>query len=430
MGKPQLYLTELEQLPVSAFRDLYDSDIAEHAKQAQRYKNLITKYQAAFGDGEIELFSAPGRTEIGGNHTDHNHGRVLAGAVNLDNVAVAAKNDSDVIRIESMGYPGFKIDLAITGPVESEKFTSAAMVRGICAGMKKEGFLSGGFNAVIDGGVPKGSGLSSSAAFEVLIGTIINHLFNSGRIDPVKIAQIGQYAENVFFGKPCGLMDQTASSVGGLVAIDFKDPKKPLITKVPFDFAATGYSLVITDTGGHHADLNDEYASLPVEMKSVARALGKEVLRQVTLEEVIRAIPSLREKTGDRAILRAIHFQGDNGRVVKQVEALQRNDFRAFLDLVIESGYSSFMYNQNIYPATSPGEQGVSLGLALSEMVLKGRGAWRVHGGGFAGTIQAFVPSDLQEKYISTLEHVFGSGACYKLSIRPAGAVKVALKKQ
>jgi len=426
MYQIDLLLSRLENNSTQAFNNLYGTDEEIHNAQRKRYSQLLKKYQVIYGNIEVEIFSAPGRTEIGGNHTDHNHGRVMAGAVNLDNVAVAAKNDSGVIRIESVGYPAFKVDLAFTEPVESEKFTSAAIVRGICAGMKKEGYFAGGFNAVIDGGVPKGSGLSSSAAFEVLVGTIINHLFNEGRIDPVKIAQIGQYAENVFFGKPCGLMDQTASSVGGLVAIDFEDPKKPVITRVPFDFAATGYSLVITDTGGHHADLNEEYASLAEEMKSVARALGKEVLRQAIPEEVIEAIPSLRQKTGDRAILRAIHFQGDNERVVKQVEALQRNDFRAFLDLVIESGYSSFMYNQNIYPTTSPAEQGVSLGLALSEMVLKGRGAWRVHGGGFAGTIQAFVPGDLLEKYISTLEHVFGTGMCHNLSIRPAGEVKVA----
>jgi galactokinase len=427
MDKAQVYLSELEQLPVNAFRDLYGSDIAEHAKQARRYKNLIHQYLDAFGAGDIGLFNAPGRTEVGGNHTDHNNGRVLAGAVNLDNIAVAAKNDSGVIRIESIGYPGFEIDLAVKGPLEPEKFTSAAIVRGICAGMKKEGYLAGGFNAVIDGGVPKGSGLSSSAAFEVLIGTIINHLFNEGKIGPVKIAQIGQYAENVFFGKPCGLMDQTASSVGGLVAIDFEDPGNPLITRVHFDFAPTGYSLVITDTGGHHADLNEEYASLPREMKLVAQILGKEVLRQVKLDEILSMLPGIRDKAGDRALLRAYHFQGENKRVVEQVEALERDDFRTFLNLVVESGQSSWMFNQNIYPVSNVREQGVSLGLALSEMVLKGKGAWRVHGGGFAGTIQAFVPADLLEEYVGTLEHAFGPGSCHKLSIRPLGAVKVGL---
>jgi galactokinase len=425
MSKIDSLLSRLENNSIQAFQILYDTGEETCNIQRKRYSALLKKYLAVYGNADVALFSAPGRTEIGGNHTDHNHGRVLAGAVNLDNIVVAAPNYSDIISIESMGYPKFEVDISSLEPVENEKYTSAAILRGICAGISNAGFNIKGFNAVIDGGVPKGSGLSSSAAFEVLIGTIINHLFNEGKIDAVKIAQLGQYAENVFFGKPCGLMDQTASSVGGLVAIDFENPANPVITKVPFDFAATGYSLVITDTGGHHADLNDEYASLPIEMKSVARELGKEVLRQVSLEEVIHAIPLLREKTGDRAILRAMHFQGDNQRVVKQVEALKRNDFREFLDLVVESGRSSFMYNQNIFPVSNVREQGVSLGLALSELVLKGKGAWRVHGGGFAGTIQAFVPADLMDDYISTLEHVFGEGACYKLSIRPVGAVKV-----
>jgi len=427
MSKINVLHSRLENNSTQTLNVLYGSGEKMRIFQRKRYSALLRHYQATNGDAEVELFSAPGRTEIGGNHTDHNHGRVLAGAVNLDNIAAAAENNSQIIRIESAGYPPFEVDISNLDPVENERYTSAAIVRGICAGISQAGFSTGGFNAVIDGGVPKGSGLSSSAAFEVLIGTIINHLFNNGKIDAVKIAQLGQYAENVYFGKPCGLMDQTASSVGGLVAIDFENPEKPVITKVDFDFASTGFSLVITDTGGHHADLNDEYASLPIEMKSVARELGKDVLRQVSLEEVISAIPSLRKKTGDRAILRALHFHEDNQRVVRQVEALQGNDFRAFLDLVIESGRSSFMYNQNIYPVTDAREQGVSLGLALSEMVLKGRGAWRVHGGGFAGTIQAFVPGDLIDEYVSTLEHVFGQGACYKLSIRPVGAVIVKL---
>jgi galactokinase len=387
----------------------------------------LSKYKATFENENAELFSAPGRTEIGGNHTDHNNGRVLAGAVNLDNIAVASKNNSGIIRIESAGYPNFEVDLQILKPVEQEQFTSASIVRGISARIKQSGYSIGGFDAYIDGYVPKGSGLSSSASFEVLIGTIINHLFNQGIIDPVQIAQIGQYAENIFFGKPCGLMDQTACSVGGLVAIDFENPKQPVISRVNFNFAATGYTLVITDTGGHHADLNEEYASIPREMKYVAREFGKEVLRQVKLEEVIHALPGIREKVGDRALLRAFHFHGDNQRVTKQVEALERNDFQAFLALVVESGQSSFMYNQNIYPVSNVREQGVALGLALSEMVLKGKGAWRVHGGGFAGTIQAFVPHELLDEYTRTMEHISGLGSCHKLFIRPAGSVKIEL---
>ncbi len=412
---------------IQPFIDLYGPDQDELSQQADRYGNLMSMYTALFGSADVEFFSAPGRTEIGGNHTDHNHGRVLAGAVNLDDIAVAAINNSDKICIQSAGYPNFEISISSLEPVIEEKYTSAALVRGIFAGMQKNGFLTGGFNAVIDGGVPKGSGLSSSAAFEVLIGTIINHLFNEGKIEAVRIAQIGQYAENVFFGKPCGLMDQTAAAVGGLVAIDFGDLTGPKVTKVSFDMAVTGFSLVITNTGGHHADLNDEYASLPAEMKAVARELGKEVLRQVNPEDVLKSIHSLRERVGDRAILRAMHFHAENQRVIDEVEALKCNDFNKFLDFVNESGRSSFMYNQNIYTVGDPREQGVSLGLALSEMLLKGRGAWRVHGGGFAGTIQAFVPNDLLDLYISALENVFGEGACYKLSVRTAGAGKVKL---
>ena len=407
------------------FKELYGNDNIVLQKQVKRYIDLLKQFQTKFKTDEVELFTSPGRTEIGGNHTDHNFGRVLAGAVNLDNIAVAAKNDSNIIRIESVGYPAFEVDLNNLQPNKAEYYTSASLVRGISARLKELGFTIGGFNACIDGGVPKGSGLSSSASFEVLIGAIISHLFNQGKLDPVQNAIIGQYAENNFFGKPCGLMDQTACSMGGLITIDFEDPAKPIVKKVNFDFVSTGFALIITDTGGNHADLNDEYASLPTDMKAVAAELGAKVLRQVTLKQIVEAIPKIREKVGDRALLRAYHFQGDNQRVVEQVSALEKNDFKAFLGMVVDSGYSSFMYNQNVYPVNNVREQGVSLALALSEMVLKGQGAWRVHGGGFAGTIQAFVPQNLLDQYINTLEHVFGQGACYKLFIREKGAVKV-----
>jgi galactokinase len=411
----------------NVFNALYGKDLDILKKHAQRYSDLLRKFQSNFKMDEVELFSSPGRTEIGGNHTDHNFGRVLAGAVNLDNVAVAAKNNSQVIHIQSIGYPDFKVDLNDLKVNPNEKFTSASLVRGICARLKELGFTIGGFNAIIDGGVPKGSGLSSSASFEVLIGTIISHLFNNGKLDPIQNAIIGQYAENNYFGKPCGLMDQTACSVGGLVTIDFKDPSKPIVKKVNFDFISTGYSLVITDTGGNHADLNDEYASLPTDMKAVAAELGAKVLREVTLDQVVEIMPKIREKVGDRALLRAYHFQGDNQRVVDQVEALEKNDFKSFLGMVVDSGYSSYMYNQNIFPVNNVREQGVSLALALSEMILKGHGAWRVHGGGFAGTIQAFVPQNLLDKYIKTLEHMYGKGSCHNLFIRNAGSIKVEL---
>ncbi len=411
----------------SSLKNLYGNDAEVLQKQAERYAFVLNTFKETYNSNQATVFSSPGRSEIGGNHTDHNHGRVLAGAVNLDNIAAAAINNSGIIRILSVGYPPFEVDLSNLSPDKNEFYTSGSLVRGVCARMKELGFSIGGFDAVIDGGVPKGSGLSSSASFEVLIGTIISELFNNGKLDPITNAIIGQYAENNFFGKPCGLMDQTACAVGGFITIDFEDPSKPIVKKLNFDFTTTGFALVITDTGGNHADLNDEYASLPVEMKSVAKELGASVLREVTLEKIVEAIPALRSKTGDRAILRAYHFQGDNQRVVRQVEALERNDFEAFLQMVIESGYSSYMYNQNIFPVNNVSEQGVSLALALSEMVLKGKGAWRVHGGGFAGTIQAFVPQELLAAYISTLEHVFGEGSCRKLFIRNTGATKVEL---
>ena len=411
----------------SSLKNLYGNDAEVLQKQAERYAFVLNTFKETYNSNQATVFSSPGRSEIGGNHTDHNHGRVLAGAVNLDNIAAAAINNSGIIRILSVGYPPFEVDLSNLSPDKNEFYTSGSLVRGVCARMKELGFSIGGFDAVIDGGVPKGSGLSSSASFEVLIGTIISELFNNGKLDPITNAIIGQYAENNFFGKPCGLMDQTACAVGGFITIDFEDPSKPIVKKLNFDFTTTGFALVITDTGGNHADLNDEYASLPVEMKSVAKELGASVLREVTLEKIVDAIPALRSKTGDRAILRAYHFQGDNQRVVRQVEALERNDFEAFLQMVIESGYSSYMYNQNIFPVNNVSEQGVSLALALSEMVLKGKGAWRVHGGGFAGTIQAFVPQELLAAYISTLEHVFGEGSCRKLFIRNTGATKVEL---
>jgi galactokinase len=409
------------------FRELYGTDKAILNKQEQRYNSLIVKFNNVFSNGKIMLFSSPGRTEIGGNHTDHNYGRVLAGAVNMDNIAVAAKNNTNTINILSSGYEKFEVDLSDIKPDKAEKFTSASIVRGVSARMKELGFSIGGFDCCIDSGVPVGSGLSSSASFEVLIGTIISHLFNNGKLEAVQNAIIGQYAENVFFGKPCGLMDQTACAVGGLVTIDFKDPSNPIVKKVNFDFTATGFSLVITDTGGNHADLNDEYASLPTDMKAVAAELGAKVLRQVSLDQVLDIIPEIREKVGDRAILRAIHFQKDNQRVVDQVAALEKNDFKAFLGMVTDSGFSSYMYNQNIYPVNNVREQGVSLALALSDIVLKGEGAWRVHGGGFAGTIQAFVPAKLLDKYINTLEHVFGKGACHDLFIRQKGADRIIL---
>ena len=411
------------------FQELYGTDTAVLKEQADRYASLMSDFETTYGADDVQLFSSPGRTEIGGNHTDHNYGRVLAGAVNLDNIAVAAANGSNTIRIKSVGYPEFQVDISELVIDESNFYTSNSLVKGICAKMKENGYEIGGFDACIDGRVPKGSGLSSSASFEVLIGTIINELFNNGKMSGVENAIIGQWSENNFFGKPCGLMDQTACSVGGLITIDFKDPANPIVKEVDFDFVSTGFSLVITDVGGGHDDAASqaEYASLPTEMKSVAAELGANVLREVTLEQIVENIPAIRKKTGDRAILRAYHFQGDNQRVVDQVAALENNDFQSFLKMVVESGYSSYMYNQNIFDVVHKDEQVVSLALALSEMILKGSGAWRVHGGGFGGTIQAFVPQDKLDEYTKTLEHVYGEGTCHKLFIRSKGSVKLDL---
>jgi galactokinase len=411
------------------FRELYGTDEVILKEQVERYVNLMIDFKKTFGTEDVKLFSSPGRTEIGGNHTDHNYGRVLAGAVNLDNIAAAAKNGTNTIRIKSAGYPEFQVELTDFKPKEEEYYTSTSLVKGIAAKMKEKGYEIGGFNACIDGRVPKGSGLSSSASFEVLIGTIINELFNEGKMSAVENAIIGQWSENNYFGKPCGLMDQTACAVGGLITIDFKDPANPIVKEVDFDFVSTGFALVITDVGGGHDDAASqaEYASLPTEMKSVAAVLGAKVLREVTLQQIVENIPAIRAKTGDRAILRAYHFQGDNQRVVDQVAALERNDFQSFLKMVVESGYSSYMYNQNIFDVVHKDEQVVSLALALSEMVLKGSGAWRVHGGGFGGTIQAFVPQNKLDEYVKTLEHVYGKGSCHKLFIRAKGAVKLDL---
>lgn len=409
----------------TVFKELYGNDAKVLKTQANRYTKYINAFSSTFGNDDLTLFSSPGRTEVGGNHTDHQHGRVLAGAINLDNIAIAAPNGSNIVRINSVGFDPFEVDLSKLLVTEF-KVTPTNLVRSIAAGIKELGFEIGGFNAIIDGTVPEGSGLSSSASFEVLIGAIFSNLFNNGKLDPVDNAKLGQKAEHAC-KKFCGLMDQTACAVGGFITIDFENPANPIVKALDFDFAKTGYSLVITNTGGSHGGLDEEYNALPAEMKSVAKELGHEVLRPLSMDDVIKGIPSIREKVGDRAILRSIHFQSDNARVINQVEALESNDFQKFLSLVIESGNSSYMYNQNIFVGGETQHQNVALGLALSEQVLKGKGAWRVHGGGFAGTIQAFVPNEELNTYVSTLESVFGKGKCHKLFIRSKGAIKLSL---
>ena len=384
---------------------------------------LDAGFEKSFGGAPVRYFSAPGRTEIGGNHTDHQRGRVLAAAVNLDTVAAVRTNGTKWIQIQSEGYPLCRVNVEELEPVESEVNTTMALIRGVAAKFASMGCVLDGFDAYCTSTVLPGSGLSSSAAYEVLVGTIINHLFFGGKASQPEVAQIGQYAENVFFGKPCGLMDQTASAVGGLVTIDFFDKAHPVIRSVNFDFAASGYALCIIDTRASHADLTDEYAAITVEMKSVANFFGKEVLTEMDEEDFYKALPELRKACGDRAVLRALHFYRENSRVTQQVEALERGDFEAFLQLIKESGYSSYMYLQNVIPAGYKAHQDVAVALGLCEHYLQGRGAYRVHGGGFAGTVQAFVPADLVDAFRAGIDGVLGEGACHVLSIRPQGGV-------
>lgn len=409
----------------SRLKNVYISD-GDVLKQRERYVSLVNDFSEIFGERDnLRFFSAPGRTEVGGNHTDHNHGRVLAAGINLDAVALASKNDENIVRVKSRGYKMDTVDLSDLSVNKGDMGHSNALVRGMCDGFLKRGYKIGGFDACTVSSVLSGSGLSSSAAFEVLIGTCLNYLYNDGKVDAVTIAQIAQYAENVHFGKPCGLMDQMASSVGGFITIDFADPESPVIEKVDFDFASCGHSLCIVDTKGNHADLTDEYASIRTEMESVASYFGKKVLREVDEPEFYKNISAIREKFGDRAVLRAIHFFGDNARVLDEVKALRDGDFEGFKKHICESGASSYMYNQNVYSVKKPIEQPVALGLAVSEQVLRNKGAYRVHGGGFAGTIQAFVPNDLLDTYKEAVESVFGEGSCYVLSIRPLGGTEV-----
>ncbi len=407
------------------FKRVYVTDEAVKA-QHERYVSLANDFAEIFSaDRDARLFSAPGRTEVGGNHTDHNHGRVLAAGINLDAIAVASKNDENIVRVKSRGYKMDVCDITDLEIKEEEKGHSPALVRGMCAGFLKYGYKIGGFDAVTMSSVLSGSGLSSSAAYEVLVGTMLNYLYNDGQVDAITIAKIAQYAENVYFDKPCGLMDQMACSVGGFVTIDFNNPAEPIVNEVKFDFASSGHSLCIVDTKGSHSDLTDDYAAIRGEMEGVAGVFGKKVLREVDEEEFKKNIPAIREKVGDRAVIRAMHFFADNDRVLKEVDALKNGDFETFKSYILESGDSSYKYNQNVFSVKKPLEQPVSLALAVSESILKGKGAWRVHGGGFAGTIQAFVPNEILADYKNAMESIFGEGSCYVLIIRPVGGVEI-----
>ena len=371
------------------------------------------------------VFSGPGRTEISGNHTDHQHGCVLAGAVDLETTAEVTLNGTDLIRVFSDGFPPVEVKLSDLYPRREEYNTTAALVRGVAAAFDQRGAKLQGIDTVVHSTVLPGSGLSSSAAFEVLFGTIFNELFFGGKLSAVEIAQIGQYAENVYFGKPSGLMDQMASSVGGMVYIDFKDPAAPYVEKLDFDFAKAGHALCIIDSGADHADLTDEYAAVTRELKEICSHFEKEVLREIPEQEFVQNIPALRGKVPDRAILRAIHFYQENRRVQKQVEALKENNFDQFLELVRESGKSSWMYLQNITPTGAVEHQDVAVALAMCDLFLCGRGAYRVHGGGFAGTVQAFVPLDMLEQFKANIDAAIGNGKCHVLNIRVQGGIQV-----
>ena len=403
--------------------DLYeDKQLIEY--QNNRYIQAINKFVELYGDLDVEIYSVPGRSEVGGNHTDHQHGRVLASSINLDAIAVVSKVD-DVVKVVSDAFDIKEISIHDLEKKDEEKSTSESLIRGVLFALKQEGANIGGFKAYITSDVLIGAGLSSSAAFEVMIGTIINGLYNSMEIDRVTLAKIGQYAENVYFEKPCGLMDQCACSVGSLISIDFNDPTKPIVEKMEVDFSQFNHSLCIVDTKGSHADLTDEYAAVPSEMKQVAALFGKNFLRDVNVEEFYSKVSEVREQVSDRAVLRAIHFFEENERVTRLVKALNALDFDTFKKEITNSGNSSYKYLQNVFSTKDVHNQSVSVALAMSECILKDRGVCRVHGGGFAGTIQAFVENDFVQTYKEKIEKVFGKDSCHVLKIRKYGGVKV-----
>lgn len=404
--------------------DIYvDAEKIEY--QRERYIAAIQEYERLFGSGKIEIYSAPGRSEIGGNHTDHQHGEVLAASINDDAIAIVRKTDDNKVHVVSGNYPMTTIDLSDLEKKEEEEGTTRSIIKGVLAGMQSRNYNLGGFQAYVTSDVLIGAGLSSSAAFETIIGTIISGLYNNMEILPSDIAIVGQYAENVYFGKPCGLMDQMACSVGSLVYIDFANPGKPVTNRIEFDLSAQGYSLCITDTKGSHADLTPDYAAVPDEMKKIASFFGKEYLREVTKEDLFANIKELRQETSDRAVLRAIHFFEENERVQTEVNALKSGDFQTFLKMVRASGDSSFKYLQNVYTNHDVDHQNVSIALAVSDIILKEDGVSRVHGGGFAGTIQAFVKNTKVEEYKTAMDGIFGEGSCNVLKIRKYGGMKV-----
>ena len=409
---------------IEKYADLY----ADVEATKTRIIDAINAFAQSYGnEREVMVFSVPGRSEIIGNHTDHNNGKVMAGAINRDIIAVVAKNDDGVIRFRSEGFFEDKINLSLVSSSDNfKKFTSRALVAGMAQAFVNAGHAIGGYDAYSCTEVLKGSGLSSSAAFEVMVGNILNHLYNGGNVDNKEIAKYAQYSENVYFGKPCGLMDQMVCAVGGFVYIDFEDNKNPEVESVNLSLKEKGYSLCIVNTGGSHANLNDDYASVPAEMKSVAKLLGQEVLRGISEEKIVASAKEIREKLGDRALLRALHFLRENDRVEEARDALKREDLSRFFEIILKSGRSSFQYLQNVYTNQKVDEQGLSLALALTDGALSGKDcAFRVHGGGFAGTIQAFVKNEYLDEYMVLMNSVFGEGAAMPLNIRPMGAVRL-----
>ena len=415
--------TELESAVSGGSLDTAFSALYRDPAQARkRWTNLLRTFRERYGDREVLLVSVPGRTEISGNHTDYNNGCVLAASVDLDVIAVAAKTDEPVVRIKSEGFDEDVVDISDPNPEAVRKGTSASLIAGVCDAFRREGLAFGGSVACTTSGVLPGSGLSSSAAFEVLCGKLLSELYNGGKVPAMQLAKAGQYAENLFFGKPCGLMDQAACACGGFLYIDFADPANPVTEKLSFDPEREGYTFCIVNTGGSHVDLTADYAAVPAEMRAVAAALGKRVLRECDETALLSRLPAVRASVGDRAVLRALHFFAENRRVGLQRDALKNGDGKTFFRLVTESGRSSFMYLQNVYAPGNPAEQGISLALALSERF---GAVCRVHGGGFAGTIQAYVPTELAHAYRETVEGVFGAGSCMLLRVRPFGAVAV-----
>ena len=393
---------------------------------SKRYIEAINEFENLYGEKEnVRLFSAPGRTEIGGNHTDHQHGLVLAGSVNLDIIAVVSANDNGVVRIKSKGYRMDEVNTNYLDKKEDEKGRARALVRGVLAAFKSNGYQVGGFDAYTTSNVMKGSGLSSSAAFEVLISNIVNRLYNAAQVDAITIAKYSQFAEREYFGKPCGLLDQMASSSGGFTYADFNDPQNPIVEKIELDLNASGHTLCVVDTGGNHANLTDDYADITLECKAVSECLGVEFLRDADEEKFLQNLASIRKKCGDRAILRAIHVFSENKRVLTQKAALKRGDFNTFFVTVKRSGESSYDLLQNVYSPSNPKEQAISLALAITKQFLNGRGAYRVHGGGFAGTIQCYIPNRMYDQYKALIESVFGENACVKLFVRPVGGYEL-----